>query len=551
MTLAPECAFNWDGAAVASLLFAIPLAITITALTVWLYRRSVAKAMQHAAGELVPVIVEAGHGTGLARPLVLTLVNNSVASPVALFAQSHAAMRAVSGVYALAGGAQSVVITALYLWLNDIDFRPIRTLLLWVPFAWPIFLALSITVTSTRRKKMLVVAGYFVVLLMLDAAADVFELRYQPGFGELLLFWVISLGFPTLVIVLLGNRAWRAVGFIALFFSFVLVGSYLMGFHGLGCLALSTRSLAVMSNFNYLLTAWVLLFFVMAWWVFARMVRRYRNKRYSEQMLLLDSLWLLVTLSEILSQMASLGVASFYYLLAFVAYKIVTHVGLTQLRAAQAPQSPPALLMLRVFGFTARTRQLADQVGHYWRYSGPINMIGGTDLAASLMEPDELIQFWSRQLRQQFIASDTHLQTRMRTLDNAQDPDLRYRINEFFCHDNTWQATVKALAQRSAVVLMDLRGFGANNRGCEFELQMLLEVVPVARIVLLVENSREPQHLQQVLQAAWSKLSICSPNHALAAPELPLFQVEDSSAALPALLSRLFTAAAPTTGDRP
>lgn len=551
MTLAPECAFNWDGAAVASLLFAVPLAITITALTVWLYRRSVAKAMLHAAGELVPVAAEASHGAGLAGPLRLTLVNNSVGPPVAQFAQSQAAMRALSGVYALAGGVQSVFITALYLWLNDIDFRPIRTLLLWVPFAWPIFLALSITATATRRKKMLVVAGYFVVLFMLDAAADIFKLRYQPGFGELLLFWVISLGFPTLVIVLLGNRAWRAVGFIALFFSFVLVGSYLMGFHGLGCLVFSTRSLSLMSNFNYLLTAWVLLLFFVTWWLFARMVRRYRHKRYSEQMLLLDSLWLLVTLSEILSQMASLGVASFYYLSGFVAYKIVTHAGLAQLRAAPAPQSPPALLMLRVFGFTARTRQLADQVGHYWRYSGPINMIGGTDLATSLMEPDELIQFWSRQLRKQFIASDADLQARLRTLDSAQDPDLRYRINEFFCHNNTWQATVKALARRSAVVLMDLRGFGAKNRGCEFELQMLLEVIPVARIVLLVGSGNEPQYLQQVLQAAWSKLSTSSPNHALAAPELPLFQVEDSSAVLPNLLSRLFAAAARTPGDRP
>ena len=551
MTLAPECAFNWGGAAVASLLFAIPLATTITGLTVWLYRRSVAKAMQHAAGELVPVAAEASFGTGVARPLRLTRVNNSIGPPVALFAQSHAAMRAVSGVYALAGLVQSLVITALYLWLNDIDFRPMRAVLLWVPFAWPIFLALSITATSTRRKTMLVVAGYFVVLLMLDAAADVFKLRYQSGFGELLLFWVISLGFPTLVIVLLGNRAWRAVGFIALFFSFVLVGSYLIGFHGLGCLALSTRSLALMSNFNYFLAAWVLVFFGMAWWVFARLVRRYRNKRYGEQMLLLDSLWLLVTLSEIISQMASLGVASFCYLVAFLAYKIVTHVGLTQLRVGRAPQSPPALLMLRVFGFTARTRQLADQVGHYWRYSGPINMIGGTDLAASLMEPDELIQFWSRRLRRQFIACDADLQARLRTLDNSQDPDLRYRVNEFFCHNNTWQATVRALAQRSAVVLMDLRGFDANNRGCEFELEMLLEEIPLARIVLLVESSNEPQHVKQVLQAAWSKQSTSSPNHALAAPQLPLFQVEDSSAALPALLSRLFAAAAPTPADLP
>ena len=339
MTLAPECAFNWDGAAVASLLLAIPLAITITALTIWLYRKSVEKAMSHAAGELVPVAVDAGHGATLLTPLRITLDTHGVGPPVTQFAPSRAAMRAVSGVYVLAGLVQSVVVTALYLWLNDIDFRPMRTLLLWVPFAWPIFLALSITATSTRRKKMLVVAGYFVVLLMLDAAADVFKLRYQPGFGELLLVWVISLGFPTLVFVLLGNRAWRAVGFFALFFSFVLVGSYLIGFHGLGCLALSTRSVSLMSNFNYLLAAWVLLFFVVAWWVFVRMVRRYRNKRYSEQMLLLDSLWLLVTLNEILSQMASLRVASFYYLLAFAAYKIVSQVGLTQLRAAQAPQT--------------------------------------------------------------------------------------------------------------------------------------------------------------------------------------------------------------------
>ena len=548
MTLAPECAFNWAGAVAASLLFAIPLATAITALTVLLYRKSVEQAMRYGAGKAAPAAVGAGHGVALATPLQVPLARATERPLPSAFAQSGAAMRAVSGVYALAGLAQSVFITALYLWLNDIDFRPMRALLAWLPYGWPIFLALSITATSTRRKKILVVAGYFVVLVVLDAAADVFGLRYQPGFGELLLFWAISLGMPTAIMVLLGNRAWRAVGFIALFFSFVLVAGYLLGSHGLGCLALSTRSLMLMSNINYLLAAWVLLCFAMAWWGFQRLVQHYRTKRYSEQMLLVDSLWLLVTLSEILGQLATLGVASFYYLLGFVAYKSVTTIGLAYLRAAQVAQSPRALLMLRVFGFTSRTRQLADQVGHYWRYSGPINMIGGTDLAASLIEPDELFQFWSRQIRQQFIASDTDLHARLLTLDGGQDPDLRYRINELFCHDNTWQATVKALAERSAVVLMDLRGFGAKNRGCEFELEMLLEEVPVSRIVLLVDRSNELKSLQSVLQAAWSKLSTASPNRALAAPVLPVFQVEDSSAALHAVISRLFAAAALTPG---
>ena len=544
MKLAPECALNWHGAAVASLLFAIPIAIVITSLTVFLYRKSVEKAMRYSAGKAVAASVRASSAASASTLLRLSLSRDAVEPLPAQLTQSRAAMRTVSGIYVLAGVAQSAVITALYLWRNDIDFRPMRTFFVWVPYAWPIILALSLTATSTTRQKLSLVAAYFMVLVLMDAAADLFGLRYRPGFGELLLFWTLSVGLPTLVMVLLGNRAWRAVGFISLFFSIVLVSSYLLGFHGLGCLALSTANLTLMSNLNYLLAGLVLLFFALAWWVFRRLVRHYKTKAYSDQMLMVDSLWLLVTVTETLSQMGTSGAASLSYFLAFAAYKAVSAMGLRHLRASQSQQSSRSLLMLRVFGFTVRTRQLTDQVGHYWRYSGPINMIGGTDLAPSLIEPDELIRFWSRALRQQFIANDADLRARLLTLDDGRDPDLRYRINEFFCHDNTWQATVKALAQRSAVVLMDLRGFGPQNHGCEFELEMLFEEVPVSRVVLLVDENPDIKILQQVLQAAWDKLSVSSPNRALVAPLLPLFQVSDSSSALQPLLSRLFTAAA-------
>ena len=46
MTLAPECAVKWDGLAAAILLVAIPLAIVITSVTIFLYRKSVGKAMR-------------------------------------------------------------------------------------------------------------------------------------------------------------------------------------------------------------------------------------------------------------------------------------------------------------------------------------------------------------------------------------------------------------------------------------------------------------------------------------------------------------------------
>jgi PII-like signaling protein len=345
--------------------------------------------------------------------------------------------------------------------------------------------------------------------------------------------------------ILLGNRAWRSVGFIALFFSIVLAGSYLMGFQGLGCLVLSTRNSTLLSSMNYLLAGLIALFFGIAWWGFRRLVRQYQAKRYSEQMLILDSLWLLITLLETLDQMGSAGMASLSYLGSFAAYKSVSTIGLRWIRTTQVADALRTLLMLRVFGFTSRTRRLIDEIGHYWRYSGPINMIGGTDLATSLIEPDELIQFWSRKLRQTFIANEADLRTRLSTLDLGRDPDQRYRINEFFCHDNTWQATVKALAERSAVVLMDLRGFGKENRGCEFELEMLFDVVPVSRIVLLVDQTTKIEPLTGVLQTAWAKQTTASPNQALTEPVLSLFQVEERSKALQPLLARLFAAAGP------
>jgi hypothetical protein len=44
-------------------------------------------------------------------------------------------------------------------------------------------------------------------------------------------------------------------------------------------------------------------------------------------------------------------------------------------------------------------------------------------------------------------------------------------VSEFFCYENTWRATLRALVARS-VVLMDSR-FTKANTGCVFELEQL------------------------------------------------------------------------------
>jgi hypothetical protein len=544
VVLAPECSFKWDGAALAIFLGAIPLAIALTIATLFLYRWAIGRAMRAAARDAAPV-PEPIPSSPPRRSLEIAVVSQSASlapAPQNLGA-SIRSMRRSSTAYVLAGLVHATVATVLMFWLNGLEFKLFRTLTVWTVFAWPIVAVLMMTATTTRRQHVLLVGAYFALLLTLEIIAEAFSLRYQPGFGELFLLWAIIMGPPTAVIALLANRAWRSVGLTALFVSIVLVGAYLLGFQLLGCVILTTKSSTLLASRHTVLFAIVAACAALAWLLLRRAARRYEAKQASDHMFTLDSWWLLVTALQILFQMGSSGIASFWFLLAFVGYKFALRLSLRRLGRTRLPGKPQSMLLLRVFGHSARVRTLADQVGQIWRHAGPINMIGGTDLATALLEPDELMAYWSGKLRQGFIASPGDLETRLRNLDEKPDPDGRYRINEFFCHDNTWRATVRALAQRSAVVLMDLRGFGKENRGCEFELAMLLSEIPLARIVLLVDRTTHTGDLQDLLRSVWHKLPSLSPNRDLAEPMLRLFQVEDSDKALKPLLSYMFAAA--------
>jgi hypothetical protein len=544
VVLAPECSFKWDGAALAILLAAIPLAIALSLATLFLYRRAVGRAMRVAGREAAPV-PEPATTSPPTHPLQIAVVSQSAPLPTApdQLDASVQSMRRLSMAYGVAGLVHAALATAILFWLNALEFKPFRTLAVWIVFAWPVVAVLLMTAAATRRQQRWLVGIYFALVLLLEIIAEVFRFRAQPGFGELFLLWAIVMGPPTAVIVLLANRAWRSVGLTALFVSIVLVGAYLLGFQLLGCAILTTQSAALLMSRHALLVALVLACGALAWLLLRRAANRYQAKRTSDQMFTLDSWWLLVTSLQVLFEMGNSGGASFLFLLAFAGYKLVLRLSLRRTGWADRPDTPRSMLLLRVFGHSKRARTLADQVGQSWRHAGPINMIGGIDLATALLEPDELMRFWSGKLRQGFVASPADLAGRLQNLDEDRDPDGRYRVNEFFCHDDTWRATVRALAQRSQVVLMDLRGFGRDNRGCEFELSMLLDEVPLARVVLLVDRTTRMDDLSPLVQAAWSRLATPSPNRELMEPVLHLFRLEDSGAALAPLLSRLFAAA--------
>ena len=91
------------------------------------------------------------------------------------------------------------------------------------------------------------------------------------------------------------------------------------------------------------------------------------------------------------------------------------------------------------------------------------------------------------------------LERRLAALDEDRDPDGRFRVNEFLCHDDTWQGTLESLLLRSDVVLMDLRGFSTVNSGCLFELQKLAEQRRLERTLFVVDGKTDVDLLRDTL----------------------------------------------------
>jgi hypothetical protein len=152
---------------------------------------------------------------------------------------------------------------------------------------------------------------------------------------------------------------------------------------------------------------------------------------------------------------------------------------------------PIQLLLLRVFASDTRGEQLLDEVAFRWRFFGPIRMIGGPDLAQSNLAPHKLLRFLRRQLVEQFISDRQTLLAHIAALDERPDPDAPYRINEFFCFDNTWQDAVAHLLERSDTVLLDLRGFTKARRGTAVEIALLAQRGALDCTVFLIDHETD------------------------------------------------------------
>jgi hypothetical protein len=504
-----------------------------------LYRRAVIRSMDARAGAIPaqppsrkPAISQ---GTRLPTLQVVSAADVALRTQSARATYDRAArsLRRAALVYGAGGLAYALVLTVPWMIFAQGGFILSRFLWLFVCHAWPIVLALGLLGAVNRRDWLLIGAAYFAIVSVVAAFALA---RNAPQLTvvQLVVFWVLMNGAETLLLLAFLNRRVRAVGPLVLTFMVAGVTGAFVLVDLAGQSQAALRALVVMgghvglggtSIFVLLHVVGFVVFALLGWPLLRVLGRRYEAKRVSDQSLTLDAMWLLFAVVQSIGFAFEGKAWILVGLGGFVAYKVVTRVGFSLLPpdTLQKPRAP-VLLLLRVFALGKRSERLFDVLSKRWLRAGSLCLIAGPDLATTTVEPHEFLAFVGGRLSRQFVQGDADLERRMAALDTQPDPDGRFRVSEFFCHADTWQTTMRRLAEVAEGVLMDLRGFTRTNQGCIYELEQLLAGVPLDRLLLVVDGSTDRSFLEQTLADLWTRIPASSPNRTLAQPKVRLLE---------------------------
>ncbi len=335
-----------------------------------------------------------------------------------LFKVAYRALRRNALVYAAAGAVCSLILTVAVLWSAGMTFLPVRFVMVFWVYGWPVLLTLLIIAAPGRRGVMLLGGGYFAVLALLSALA--LCRSSDLTLAQIILLWGFTNLPPTLLMYAFLARPIRAVGPLVLVLMLTAITGAVLALAVAGSNEALLRFIAELAfgagmnasaTFIAILFTGFVLFAVLGWVLLGFIRRAYLNKRLNDQSIMLDAIWLLFAV------FASIGLAfegslwALSGLVAFIAYKVVVKAGFRLVMpSTQAPTRNTQLLLLRVFSLGKRSEKLFDPVANLWRYIGNVNLIAGPDLATTTVEPHEFLSFISGHISSLFIRGSEDLQ---------------------------------------------------------------------------------------------------------------------------------------------
>jgi hypothetical protein len=311
-----------------------------------------------------------------------------------------------------------------------------------------------------------------------------------------------------------------------------------------------------LSAVDWVVLAAMMLFSLwVGWRTLKRIAQRYAQKRFSEVQLALATYWGLILalgMSFVLAtsfmdnaQEAGVAVVGFTLLLFWWLWRATQGLALRWLMR-RAPEPLPPLLLLRVFKPSARSEEFMDRFLARWRFAAPVWMIAGPDLAGAYMEPDEFFLFMRRRLQERFITRVDEVPERIEALDQARDPDGRFRVNDLYCSNTTWKATASALIDRAGVIVLDLREYTRQRAGTRFELRELLERATLGKLIVLVDERDGAVLVEEEVKSLWQDMVQAGTTH----PNIGTLRVLTLGADSDAQLKGLINAVSDTAAKR-
>jgi hypothetical protein len=110
-----------------------------------------------------------------------------------------------------------------------------------------------------------------------------------------------------------------------------------------------------------------------------------------------------------------------------------------------------------------------------------------------------------------------------KTIKKERTKDLTTPDLAMFCYDDTWKVAVDEFTRVADAVLMDLRGYSAARKGCEYEVGFLIDKLPIDRVVFLADTESDRDSIRDLLGRKWSAMHDASPNRRVTEPRATIY----------------------------
>lgn len=476
--------------------------VVVALFVLWRYRQAILGGMLQGDSLALPVPV-----------VTLPASDGRVAGDLAAYERSI--RWRISSAWLLTTAICALPMAITYQWAGNFGFSPAYSLGLTLCY---MIAALPMIAVSLALPPLRIVGGFVVMMLGFAVTFLIAGLLQRAIIGRP--FSWHTLGMVPLFFEIARNQLWMAGLFCLFSWPVRLRGVVPITFAALLVFGLAplagSRLTAALADTDFG-TPWVMtlgldgVFLLialpmgwLAWLRLRRLAADYEAKRFSDAQLLARTWWLILVVTigfDIFIAYEQRALALVLVAGEIVLFGPVNHWAMQWFGVDKpaATRPAPTLLLLRVFGYTARTERLFDRVAARWRLIGPVTMIAAPDVTARTIDAGGYLRWLTGRVDELFVTSRPGLDARLAALDLRPDPDGRFRINEFCCRDSTWQATVVELMLRADAVIMDVRGITQARRGCEFELQQLAQRLPPQRLVLVVDVHTD----KAILQAAF------------------------------------------------